>query len=900
MAANSNFLMGVSALALMAVPGLAAAQETPAPPAAGAEDASAANVDEVVVQGFRQSLETAQAIKQDSDQIVDSIVAEDIGKLPDATVAETVARITGVSVERTSGEAAAVRVRGLPDLTTTYNGREVFTAQGRYVQLADFPSGTIGRIDVYKTSAANLVEAGIAGEVDLRAQKPFNFKGLKVTGSLTGLHWRQSQKFGLDGNLLLSNRWETGIGEIGFLIGGSYTDNKFVDPIRVNNLTIQERPGSATFPFARYPADVNFENGMSERFRPSISAVLQWRPSPDLEFYGDFLFQGFRGYGESRALRIQAGSAATISDVVFCPGSTSLVCQMTATGGNPVTAYQVGQWSSTDTYHSGGGFIWKAGKTRITGDVGFTDSTFTTYNFQLNTRLNTVPTRTFNFDDAAGGGGASGQVIGVNLADPASWRMVGYQESGSQASGRGWQARLDADIPIAVSIFDKLQVGVRYTDRDAESEAFTVGAVTAPAGTAAQLAALQFTALPFDFMNVAPSFKGDPTDHPRTWITPERQSVIDYRDLIRTLSNRATGTPARSVQYLAKEKTYAAYLQTHYAFELGSVRVDGQAGIRAIRTENEITTTSTGSSSYEDYLPNVSARIRLTPKLQARLAFTMTSSRPGFNQFNPVVTINPNQTCDNSVTPPVCYYGASSGNPDLQPVKSTNYDASLEYYFTRSGSATVQVFRRDVTGFINNATIEVTDPTLGLLRINRPENGEKGYIQGVEVGFRSFLRIRSLPEWMQNFGVLANYTYLDHGTELSPSAAATLPGIQRIANVSNHLANAQIFYESRALSLRASYNYRSAFYEYGITTDPAVTRVGGTQLTLPTKEDGRGVLDLSASINPTDSLTVHASISNVLGTPARTSRVFNALGQSYDWQVRYLETVYRLGLRFRL
>lgn len=887
---NTKLWLGVSAFALMAVPGAAAAQDASTSDVAAQDEVQA---QDIVVTGFRQSLESAQAIKQESDQIVDSVLAEDIGKLPDQTVAETAARITGVSVERSNGEASGVRVRGLPDLTTTYNGREVFTAQGRYVQLQDFPSGTIGRIDVYKTSAADLPEAGIAGEIDLKAQRPFNFKGLRIAGGIAGVHWGQSQRLGFDANLLLSNRWETGIGEIGFLVGGSYAQNKAGDSLRQTSLAIQERAATGAFARGRYPADINFDTVASDRTRPSVSAVLQWRPSPDLEFYGDFLYQGFHSEGGARAVRVQAGSGATLSNVVYCPGSTLLICEMTATGGNPVTSYASAQGSDTDTYHGGGGFIWKVGGARITGDVGYTDSTFTTASFQLNSRLNVVPTRNFNFAEPDGGGSA--QIIGVNLADPASWRALNYNEGGSQAAGRGWQGRLDADMPIEVSIFDRLQVGVRFTDRDARSESYTVSqAMGAFPTAAAQLAALQFTALPVDFYNVPPAFKGDPTDHPRTWIAPTRDSIYENRDFFRALAGQPVGTPVRVQQYLANERTYAAYAQTHYEFEVGTVRFDGQIGLRAVRTENDITTTVTGKSSYEDYLPNISTRIRLTPKLQARFAFTKTSSRPGFSQFNPVVTV-----AGGCAAAPTC---ASSGNPDLQPIKSTNYDASLEYYFSRSGSATVQIFRRDVKGFINNTTTIVTDPDIapGEIALTRPENGEKGYIQGVEVGFRTFLKIPSLPDWMQNFGVLANYTYLDHKTELAQGSAATLPGLQPIANTSSHLANAQIFYETKKLSLRASYNYRSKFYEYGITTDPEVTRLGGTQLTLPTTEEGRGILDLSASINPTEFMSINFSAANVLGTPVRTSRVFNARGESYDFQVGYRETVYRLGVRFRL
>lgn len=116
-----------------AAPACAQAQQTQAPPAAtagagqeaGAQDGGATDI---VVTGIRASLQSAQAQKRNAPQIVDSIVAQDIGKLPDIAVSDTAARIAGVQVIRAGGEASRVLVRGLPDFATTYNGREIFTA----------------------------------------------------------------------------------------------------------------------------------------------------------------------------------------------------------------------------------------------------------------------------------------------------------------------------------------------------------------------------------------------------------------------------------------------------------------------------------------------------------------------------------------------------------------------------------------------------------------------------------------------------------------------------------------------------------------------------------------------------------------------------------------------------
>ena len=83
--------VAASQIALLA--GSAAlAQEAP-------QNASNGNV--VVVTGQRAALQSAQKIKQNSDEIVDSIVADDIGKLPDRSVTEVLQRVVGVTIDRT-------------------------------------------------------------------------------------------------------------------------------------------------------------------------------------------------------------------------------------------------------------------------------------------------------------------------------------------------------------------------------------------------------------------------------------------------------------------------------------------------------------------------------------------------------------------------------------------------------------------------------------------------------------------------------------------------------------------------------------------------------------------------------------------------------------------------------
>src|SRR3954465_10278654 len=122
----------------------ATAQQNPATPSQNADaSTSPGGENAIVVTGQRRALQSARNVKRNSPQIIDAIVAQDIGKLPDIAVSDTAARIPGIQVTRERGEADRVLLRGLDRnfYTTTYNSREIFTAETRSVALQDFPSG---------------------------------------------------------------------------------------------------------------------------------------------------------------------------------------------------------------------------------------------------------------------------------------------------------------------------------------------------------------------------------------------------------------------------------------------------------------------------------------------------------------------------------------------------------------------------------------------------------------------------------------------------------------------------------------------------------------------------------------------------------------------------------------
>src|SRR3546814_1243608 len=94
-----------------------------------------------------------------SDWSSDVCSSDLIGKLPDPTTAAALQRVPGVQVSTNrNNELGDVRVRGLPDVLTTVNGREVFTTTGRSFDLQDMPAEALSRVNVYKSQTADITE----------------------------------------------------------------------------------------------------------------------------------------------------------------------------------------------------------------------------------------------------------------------------------------------------------------------------------------------------------------------------------------------------------------------------------------------------------------------------------------------------------------------------------------------------------------------------------------------------------------------------------------------------------------------------------------------------------------------------------------------------------------------
>jgi TonB-dependent receptor len=201
------------------------AQPAQGPASDNATEAMA--IPEVIVVGVRQALATAQDIKKDSVTFVDSITATDIGSFPDVSASDALQRVPGITVNRLqsnddsthpSGEPTNILIRGLTQVRTEFNGRDMFSADnGRGMNFNDISPELLSRADAYKNQTADMIEGGIAGTVDLRTRLPFDQEGHVLVGSINGAYGDKSNQLTPAWSVLGSDSIRTDIGRFGFL-----------------------------------------------------------------------------------------------------------------------------------------------------------------------------------------------------------------------------------------------------------------------------------------------------------------------------------------------------------------------------------------------------------------------------------------------------------------------------------------------------------------------------------------------------------------------------------------------------------------------------------------------------------------------------------------------------------
>lgn len=312
-------LLSGSALAL--VPNAAMAQDGET-----GEDGVAEGETRIVVTGIRTSLQSALQEKRNADSLVEVIQAEDIGKLPDQNLAEVLENVTGVQITRTAGVGTGVQIRGTNDNQVLINGvKTVSAGVGRGgISFEDINPAIIGSVEVIKAPTAATIEGSVGGTVNLRTIRPLDITDRILSFRAQGEYSELSNSVTPRLSGSFGNVWETGAGEIGIVLSGSYSEQEATsfrprvdrdNPILANQAVTAAGAPGPDFPFL----NIQFLNQERENFEYStinFAGSLEWAPSDELMFFFDMIYNDQERRQDSS--RIQ-GSGVSAVDTVNVP-----------------------------------------------------------------------------------------------------------------------------------------------------------------------------------------------------------------------------------------------------------------------------------------------------------------------------------------------------------------------------------------------------------------------------------------------------------------------------------------------------------------------------------------------------------------------------------------------------
>jgi iron complex outermembrane receptor protein len=851
----------VLALAGAASPAFAQqAAPAPAAPASAASTAPATpevkaqQLEAVTVTGIRASREKSLEQKRNADTLVEVVTAEDVGKMPDKNVADAIQRVPGVNIASSAGgeggfsENDRVSIRGTsPSLTQTLiNGHAVSTGDwfvlnlfgttvGRSASYSLLPSELVGKITVHKSQTADLPEGGVAGAVNVETRRPLEFKkGFSGEVSLGAMHSTLAEKTDPQLSGLLAFRNEDR--SFGVLVqlfdqkqhlrrDGSEVLGYFnINGANFGNSTTLingvSKPTSS-LDGVKAPSLIGESLFEQERHRRGGAIEVQFKPIRDLTL-GASLFQSKvddanmnTNFMASPKWLMDAGIAPT-SATLSADGKTLLGASFPETGvansiindsGIRPGAKQSSKYYNLDAKWAVNDALTVAGQVGKTRGVGESQE-FASEVGNVGAAGNTPLALTYGLN-----GVSQAPSVGFTSSTGKDFRSYANQywnwNFGAQVKVPDDEkyGTLDFEWAVDKGVLESIKFGGRVTDHTRNNGNWlSSGPNWANPNVGTTLPVWTGGTYPSNFGSAfgAPftgQFRLDPAALAQ-WATvstvanPNPNATFNYDPVQRH---------EWSNDFEVEEKTNAGYIMGNFA---GS-NWRANAGVRIVQTKGHYSTlrsptptdpvSSVDSSSlfgpfvkeftdrsYVDVLPSVNLKYQLTNSVTLRAAVAKTMARPDYTALSSTTSLN-----DQLNT-------GSSGNPNLDPVRSTNFDVAAEWYFAPKSLVSFGVFHQQFKSFVDyqvTSSVHFSDlhQQMETYNITQPINvGAKN--TGFEVGYQQPI--------MGNFGVNANYTYAD----------GKVDGGGEMSGNSKNTYNLEGFYEGEKLSARLAYSYRSSFY----------------------------------------------------------------------------------------
>lgn len=768
---STIWLAGISSLALLAMPSVAAAQNT------SPSDSPAAKDDgDIVVTGIRASLRESLALKRDAQGVVDGITAEDMGKFPDTNLAESLQRITGVSIDRSIGEGSTVTVRGFgPNYNlVTLNGRQMPTSTldggataptSRLFDFANLSSDGIAAVEVHKTGRADIESGGIGSTINIRTPRPLDKPGLHGSFAVSGMYDTSSnakntpitpEVSGIVSDSFLDNR-------VGILLTGTYQKRKAGN----NEAYVgwkNGRTGSDTSGELAQPGDPRYANitnrptgdqvytvpqnagiGINdiERERINGQAVLQFKPTDTLTGTIDFTYSRNRVTVRSNSIGVYFNNNDTVSQ--WTSGAVASPVFYTerfkASEGKDVSYVSNLSANQSENNSIGANLQWKPG-----GDFSFEfdghhsiASSGPTNKYGTSTSVSTAifgaASQTIDFTHYMPVLSITMQP-GIDLLDASRIQATGnsfrngmFRDEINQAQFKGrWEHG---------GLLDSVDFGISYVDNKVRSAyGYLQNNTWGGAGPASDLPDSLFSlaTIPDKY----PGLKTDGSLLIQKIFTKNFESLVgNLESLYKVCSKPQSGTPLGSDTCLAQytvdrhieEKTLAPYLQANVKFDAFGRPAHFYAGVRYEKTwidSSALVPVATGTKWVSANELNV---VYSGKSDYTTLSGSYENWLPSFDfDISPLKNVKLRASYGHTIAR--ADYGSlqggqtidslfrvdggtgSQGNPGLLPYKSKNLDFSAEWYYRPDSYISVGYFHKSVVNFIG--TGQVKKPVFGL------------------------------------------------------------------------------------------------------------------------------------------------------------------------------------------
>jgi TonB-dependent receptor len=678
----------------------------------------------------------------------------------------------------------------------------------------------------------------------VRTRRPFDFGGRELIASVRAVHGDLVHGTAPQYSGLASQRWDTGIGEVGALVNFSHQVRDFrEDQKSVGNPL--ERADLIPGMSVTAPNGTSETSSAGQRVRDAGTVVLQWRPNARLLLEAEGDYAHFKTRQDSDQINVAASASFVPGSVRLFPG-TSVVESISWTNA-PISILSFAR-DTVDRDRLGAlDATWSLDSLTVKADLSHADS--------VNTLLFSGPTMAGTaaaFSQDLSTPVPASSVSGTDLLQASNFRYASVAFRYRPFDGGLNAFRLDVEKNLDSPFLSRLAGGVRIANRGATDAPGLVFGDTPVTGIGASDRPQLVMPNPYsDFLS------GAGATSLGSYLVNNLDSARDPVSLRNTLGITAPLPTAGSPLSVWEidERTRSVYLMA----ERDGARAGplGNVGLRLVQTRETLSGTRsdptaggyvplTVQSDYLDVLPSANLRWRAAGSVVLRAAVSRSITRPNFDQLSPSLTLLPN-----TVNPALNQ--GSAGNPYLRPVRSSNLDLAAEWYMSPSSLLYATGFYKRVDGFVGTvASPEVYDGAS--YEVSRPRNMNVAHIKGVEGGYQQFFDF--LPGWLRGTGIQANATVVDSATH-----DALLGDNVPLQSLSRYSANVIAMYELGGVSARLAYNWRDRFLS-GVVN---VVGVGA----LPVYTDAYSWLDASLRYRLARGVSLSLEGTNLLRTMRR-------------------------------